>query len=420
MRKALNRWTRGLLGTLGVLVLSAVVACGGVGTGQPRVSPGTSYSGAAHASDPSPSGASAASPLQPTAASGSQATPASGFQPAAASFVSPGHGWVLGSGGGCDSCAQLRVTSDGGARWAVLPAPPAPLGYYSQQPAAVTDMVFANSSDGFLFGPGLLATHDGGRSWVRQLLPPVLTIQTGDGYVYALTQQGQTGPVALWRSAVGGSRWQRLPLPAGAAGLPGVYQGMKMSAEGDTLVLLQVGLATALVNPGPAGRLWVSEDAGRQWEARSVPCLSGAGGAAVVSIALGHPDAWLVDCYDNMQSSQEMDTLHHLYGTVNAGRTWVRLPDPTKHNAPALLADNGSGHAFLATEGGLGDTLVGTTDGGLSWGLLLQSGGSFSGWADLGFVTASVGFVVGPTHYAPGHLYRTQDGGRTWQVVPVS
>jgi photosystem II stability/assembly factor-like uncharacterized protein len=415
MREVLNRWTRGLLGTLGVLVLSAVVACGSVGTGQPRVSPGTSYSGAAHASDPSPSGASAAS-----AASTLQPAAASGFQPAAASFVSPGHGWVLGSGGGCDSCAQLRVTSDGGDRWAVLPAPSAPLGYYSRQPAAVTDMVFANSFDGFLFGPGLLATHDGGRSWVRQLLPPVLTIQTGDGYAYALTQQGQTGPVALWRSAVGGSRWQRLPLPTGAAGLSGVYPGMKLSAEGDTLVLLQVGLANALVNPGPAGRLWVSEDGGMQWGARSVPCRSGAGGAAVVSIAQGHTDAWLVDCYDNMQSSQEMDTQHHLYGTVNAGRTWVRRPDPTKHNAPVLLADNGSGHAFLATEGGLGDTLVGTTDGGLSWGMLLQSGGSFSGWADLGFVTASVGFVVGPTHYAPGHLYRTQDGGRTWQVVPVS
>jgi hypothetical protein len=123
MRKALNRWTRGLLGTPGVLVLSAVVACGSVGTGQPRVSPGTSYSGAAHASDPSPSGAGAAS-----AASALQPTAARGFQPTAANFVSPGHGWVLGSGGGCDSCAQLRVTSDGGDRWAVLPDPPAPLG----------------------------------------------------------------------------------------------------------------------------------------------------------------------------------------------------------------------------------------------------------------------------------------------------
>ena len=403
MRNVLNRWTGGLLGTLGVLVLSAVVACGSVGAAQPRVSrAGTSYSGAAHASNPPPAGASAPS----------------GFQPAAASFVSPSQGWVLGSGGGCDSCAQLRVTSDGGDRWAMLPAPPVPLGYYTQQPAAVTDMVFANSFDGFLFGPGLLATHDGGRSWVRQLLPPVLTMQSGGGYVYALTQQGQTGPVALWRSVVGGSRWQRLPLPAGAAGQPGAYQGMRMSAEGGTLVLLRVGFTGPEVSPGQVGRLWVSDDAGTQWHARPVPCTPGDGGAAAVSIALGHSDAWLMDCFDNRQSSQEQDTQHHLYGTVDAGRTWARLPDPTRHNAPVLLADNGAGHAFLATQG-VGDTLVGTTDGGRSWGLVLRSGGSFFGWADLGFVSAAMGFGVGRTHYAPEHLYRTQDGGRTWQVVRV-
>jgi hypothetical protein len=405
MRNVLNRWTGGLLGTLGVLALSAVVAaCGSVGAAQPGVSRASaSYSSAARASNQTPPGASAPS----------------GFQPAAASFVSPSQGWVLGSGGGCDSCAQLRVTSDGGARWAVLPTPPASLGYYTQQPGAVTDVVFANSSDGFLFGPGLLATDDGGRSWVRQPLPPVLTVRTEGGYVYALTQRGQAGPVALWRSAVGVSHWRRLPLPAGAAPRPGTYQGMRMSVEGGTLVLLQVGFTGPEVSPGLVGRLWVSGDAGAQWQARSAPCTPGDGGAAVVAIALGHPDAWLVDCFDNMQSSQEQYTQHHLYGTVNAGRTWVRLPDPTRHNAPVLLADNGVGHAFLATQGGVGDTLVGTTDGGRSWGLVLRSGGSFFGWADLGFVSASVGFVVGPTHYAPEHLYRTQDGGRTWQVVRV-
>ena len=30
---------------------------------------------------------------------------------------------------------------------------------------------------------------------------------------------------------------------------------------------------------------------------------------------------------------------------------------------------------------------------------------------------AGTGFVVGPTHYAPEHLYRTDDGGRTWRVL---
>ena len=94
----------------------------------------------------------------------------------------------------------------------------------------------------------------------------------------------------------------------------------------------------------------------------------------------------------------------------------MRVSDPTRHNMPALLADNGAGHAFLTTEG-VSDTLVGSFDGGHHWRLLLRSGGSFSGWADLRFLTAKIGFVIGPTHYSPEHLYRTDDGGRTWQIL---
>jgi hypothetical protein len=73
-----------------------------------------------------------------------------------------------------------------------------------------------------------------------------------------------------------------------------------------------------------------------------------------------------VDCYDNKQSMQQQDTQHHLYRTLNAGVSWVRLHDPTRHNLPGPIADNGAGHVFLATEG-VRDTLVGTFDGGREW-----------------------------------------------------
>ena len=69
-----------------------------------------------------------------------------------------------------------------------------------------------------------------------------------------------------------------------------------------------------------------------------------------------------------------------------------------------------------APRGGSGDTLLGTFDGGLHWSLLITSGGSFFGWSGPIFPTASTGFVVGPTHYAPEHLYRTSDGGRSWNI----
>ncbi|MGB6455523.1 MAG: nucleotidyl transferase AbiEii/AbiGii toxin family protein [Streptosporangiaceae bacterium] len=76
-----------------------------------------------------------------------------------------------------------------------------------------------------------------------------------------------------------------------------------------------------------------------------------------------------------------------------------------------------TGHAFLATEGGSGDTLLGTFDGGLHWSVLITSGGSFCGWSGPIFVAAETGFVVGPTHYAPEHLYRTTEGGHSWHIV---
>jgi photosystem II stability/assembly factor-like uncharacterized protein len=149
-----------------------------------------------------------------------------------------------------------------------------------------------------------------------------------------------------------------------------------------------------------------------------VPCTPAEGGATVVALSRAHPDTSIVDCFDNEQSSQEQNTQHHLYRTTNAGNSWTRMRDPTRHNLPATLADNGATHVFLATEG-VRDTLVGSFDGGRHWQPLLVSGGSFFGWADLRFVTATTGFVVGPTHYAPEHIYRTDDGGRSWRILRI-
>jgi photosystem II stability/assembly factor-like uncharacterized protein len=383
-------------------LLSLAAGCGAGGAHQPQ----------AHTS---PSAASA--PASPSSAGGP-----TGFQPAAVSFVSPGQGWVLGRTG-CSDCAGLRETRDGGAHWTALPAPPTPVGYYTTGAASgVRDLAFADTSDGFLFGPWLLATYDGGRSWARQPLPPVQALAVAAGHAYALTQVRPGAPFRAWRTIIGARRWTRLPLPAGYAAprLGGSdYGTLLLSAEGHTVVLLQAGFHGHGLTSGQAGRLWASGDEGASWQARPVPCTPADGGAAVLGIALGHTGSWLIDCYDDQQSSQEQNTRHHLYGTSDAGLSWVRLPDPTRHNLPELLADNGAGRAFLATEG-VGDTLQGTLDGGLHWRTMIRSGGSFFGWADLRFLAPATGFVVGPTHYAPEHVYRTDDGGRTWRILPVS
>jgi photosystem II stability/assembly factor-like uncharacterized protein len=324
---------------------------------------------------------------------------------------------VLGQAG-CPDCAGLRVTGDGGAHWTALPAPPAPLGYYTNSATAVTDVAFADGANGFLYGPGLLATHDSGRSWTRQPLPPVQQLSIGTRYAYALTLTQPGGAPRLWRSVIGSRRWTRLPLPPGARPPPpGSGPAMLLYAAGGTVVLLRQGFSGPAITPGQAGQLWASRDDATRWQARPVPCSPPRdGGAAVLSTIPDRPESWLLDCFSNQQSSQEQNTQHHLYGSTDAGRSWVRLPDPTRHNDPALLAANGQGHAFLATEG-VRDTLVGTFGNGQRWRTLLASGGSFYGWADLRFVTPAAGFVVAPTRHAPEHLCRTSDGGRTWQVL---
>jgi photosystem II stability/assembly factor-like uncharacterized protein len=368
----------------------------------------------------------AAPPKSPPAARGilTRATARPAFETAAASFVTSSLGWVLGRTG-CGDCAGLLMTRDGGHRWTSLPAPPAPIGYDTQSPAAVTNLAFANARDGFLYGPAMLVTHDGGRSWTREPLPPLPVFTAwahsfaiGAGYAYAVTQPSENAPYSLWRTSVASGTWTRLPLPRGAASPVAGNGSLSVYAEGSTVVLLRPGLTGPVAGPGQTGNLWVGSD-GTKWHSRPVPCEPPhGGGAAVFAMALGHPGEWLLDCFNNEQSQQEQNTQHHLFGTANAGITWVRLADPASHGMPALLADNGSGHAFLAAAG-VFDELRATFDGGHHWQTVLAPGGQFAVYADLTFLTARTGYVVVVTGSPPGLLYRTDDGGRTWHILPV-
>jgi photosystem II stability/assembly factor-like uncharacterized protein len=277
-------------------------------------------------------------------------------------------------------------------------------------------VAFADAANGFLYGPAMLVTHDAGQSWTRAALPPVLSFAIGAGYAYAVTEPASDAPYSLWRTAIGSSRWTRLPLPAGA-GAPITWNGqLSVHAEGATVLLLRPGFAGPVPAPGQTGQLWLATD-GVRWQPLPVPCVApSGGGAAVISIANGHPHAWLLDCFANEQSSQEQNTQHHLFGTADAGLTWVRLPDPASHWMPALLADNGSGHAFLAVQGDI-DQLRATFDGGMHWQTVLSPGGAY-GWADLTFLSRQTGFVVAGVN-SPQSLYRTDDGGLTWRIMPL-
>ena len=161
------------------------------------------------------------------AAAGPAAVPF-GFQPASASFPSPASGFVLG-GVGCQpqrACtARLVATTDGGARWRFLTAPDVRLfdnaGNPLTQASRVGSVVFASRRDGWLYGPGLWSTRDGGAHWRRISLGGAI-VPSGGGGVVAMAASAGTAyavvspdpsrgrPDELFRSLAGRNAWARV------------------------------------------------------------------------------------------------------------------------------------------------------------------------------------------------------------------
>ncbi|MGH3494847.1 MAG: neocarzinostatin apoprotein domain-containing protein, partial [Sciscionella sp.] len=88
------------------------------------------------------------------------------------SWTSPTESWAL-AAQPCTTgtCARLAHTSDGGMSWQQLPDPPAVFQDGSADcstRACVSNVRFASTTIGYLYGPALLMTTDGGRSWQVQ------------------------------------------------------------------------------------------------------------------------------------------------------------------------------------------------------------------------------------------------------------
>src|SRR6202022_985731 len=127
------------------------------------------------------------------------------------SFVDPFHGWAIGSI--ClqpsDCRLQLRITSDGGRTWNAEKAP-------AEQALGNEggwQIRFDNVNDGWLYGPRLYATHDGGLTW-RDVGPSHVTLSLASSgpvvwAVEADCQKGSCGGLALYMSADFGRTWGR-------------------------------------------------------------------------------------------------------------------------------------------------------------------------------------------------------------------
>jgi photosystem II stability/assembly factor-like uncharacterized protein len=322
------------------------------------------------------------------------------------------------------------ATTDGGANfsgpvmvaaWRCAVAPP------------VSSLAFGADGDGFLYGPRLFITHDGGQTWAASRQPGQVLAVAADGRSVWMLQAdcGRASgsgrcPLRLSESADGGRTWTR---PAGqppaiAAGYngaepPGAAAGQSWLVRTGRLSGYVASLTPQPGKTGPAG-LWFTSDGGRTWSRRGTPCtglaaaLSAAPGRALYAVCGGEPGA-----------GQQGKTVAR---SADGGRTWTRpvscpiaaCPGPLGFGYLGAIDAPGARTVYLV---GDRSQLLATTDGGTRWRVVKAvTAGSDAGTSQVIFFNRSDGLVVGTDDSPPYYpqqptIWRTSDGGARWTVI---
>jgi photosystem II stability/assembly factor-like uncharacterized protein len=317
-------------------------------------------------------------------------------------------GWLLGitlpacSGPG-GSRLVLRKTTDGGRQWSPVPGPPTSWGRPGAGGTAggVSQVRFADPRNGWAFGPGLWATHDGGASWHQVATHGALvdSLEVMDDRVIAAftpcgAQCGRPEPAfAVYTSLVARDDWRPV---AGATGY-GYPQVVMDGGTGYAVSRDQSGSRGTLLG-GPA-------DGSARWQPRPLPCAAkpaaAASGAGLVlaCAALGtHPTP-----------AQE-------YRSTDDGRTWQRLTSLLLFDGVDTISISPRGAIIIA---GAYSGLLMSWDDGRTWhGVpLVDHAGVVEGGGSLeaAMTTSHQGFAIA----AMAQIWFTYDAGHTWTPVTI-
>jgi photosystem II stability/assembly factor-like uncharacterized protein len=358
---------------------------------------------------------------------GTSATSAPSFRfISALSFADQRHGWAVGhlacpvTAKLCQDQLILRQTSDGGITWQPRSLP-------TGLPPTGSSLLFVTPRDGWLYGPGLFVTHDGGKTWRRDgHHGTILARARWGGRVWSIEQSCTARCVVSLRSSADlGRTWQLAARPA--------YTGM--TAVGGHLYLYQYAQLTGL-DPSTAWLrltlssfrtvILVTRDGAATWQHVTDPC-SGLRNSLIA--ALPPRRLWSL-CGGEMGAGNEGKAL---FVSQDGGQHWqevAQTPDgwlgsqfpcttgcgalPSAGYITQLLVTTPQRGWFTADRG----NLEGTWNGGHTWREPLPA---LEGYAGAGF-SEPVTFVD-PLHgwLAAGcTVFRTSDGGLHWRSATLS
>lgn len=348
----------------------------------------------------------------------------SGFEPASVTFISTTTGFVIGIDSSCPTitCVALARTTDDGTSWTALPAPPAGYVSHSGQSSptvpVVSEVRFADELDGWMYGPSLFATHNGGATWQRvNLGGSVISLETSGGTVDAVVspctgEEECTRPLQLYQASASGGRF--VPVLTGPS--------VNSSATTEDLLSLHVAVGFADLSGTDAlpAAVYATEDLAKPsgWKAFPDPCAVVQGDFLVEFVAPNATSLYTL-CSGSGAAGSEMKSVVKTTG----GNSRVAGTPPAAGDTEALAVSPLSNTMVVAAASGA-SWLYRSIDGGNSWTTAETYNDGGIGFNDLGFTTSTQGVVIhgypNPPDDFVSTLLMTTNGGATWAIVPIA
>lgn len=319
-------------------------------------------------------------------------------------------GWGLADG-------YILRTENGGVSWhdvsPVRMDEDDPLaGFFLNEQTAWLLRTTENNTTGILY-----RTSDAGRLWRTSSLPaPKGLLYFNDlqtGWFMAQSTSGAAMPVQIFRTSDGGANWSEVhasqsgsPPPTGSLPDSGVKNGFVFSEA--TRGWISGGLNTA----ASTLYFYTSADSGLNWYPVIIPIPTEYLSPILTTF---HP-------YFFPNSSGSLSSILPvriftgtyttlLYRSTDNGLTWL----PTREvNLTGEIDCPTVQYCFVYS----GSTLAYTNDGGNTWAVIMPELNLSNTLRQIDFVTSSLGYALERDSGGNARIYRTEDGGFTWTIVP--